>query len=225
MSGSEDLLPLDSHLDLPQPVKAALLDMGLACVAAELALAQARLLERQATAAAERADVSGPEAFYQRQYAGDLVDSAIGYADRLTVAYTMASATYASYAATVGAEAGAGRRLGAADPVSVLPSQILGQPQRYVPLIQLAPHNDVETELIDDHNQQLAEDHRSLHDVMAGVLEAGPATVYDDPSQSAHRPAGSVSLITQLPEALHRYATTCVSAIGLATRQRRDGQA
>jgi hypothetical protein len=222
MSETHDLLPIGWDLDVPDGVRATLLDLGIACNEAALALNQAYLLYRWSVhgcEAAEAAEACGEVTNHRRQYARQWFDCTVSYVDQLTAVYTATAATFAGYAARLGATLAARGRLPAElpGPVPVLPSHVLGEPDTHVPLVQLRPAGTGGSSII-THNAELAAQRRRVMEMIGVAVESHPIHVYDDPARVADRPAESVGLSVDLADALHGYAAACVWGIGLATR-------
>jgi len=222
MSETHDLLPIGWDLDVPDGVRATLLDLGIACNEAALALNQAHLLYRWSVhgcEAAEAAEAYGEVSNHRRQYARQWFDCTISYVDQLTAVYTATAATFAGYAARLGATLAARGRLPAElpDPAPIRPSHVLGEPDTHVPLVQLRPAGTGGGPIV-THNAELVAQHERVMEMVDVAVESHPIHVYDDPARVADRPAESVGLSVDLADALHGYAAACVWGIGLATR-------
>jgi hypothetical protein len=222
MSETHDLLPIGWGLDVPDGVRGILLDLGIACNEAALAVNQAHLLYRcsvHGCETAEAAEACGEAARHRRQYARQWFDCTVSYVDQLTAVYTTTAAKFAGYAARLGTVLAARGRFPAVppDPAPIRPSHVLGAPDSLVPLVQL-PAGRAGGGRIVTHNGELAAQHRRVLEMIDVTVGSHPIDVYDDPARVANRPAETVGLGVDLADALHGYAAACVWGIGLATR-------
>jgi hypothetical protein len=217
MSDTHDLLPIAWGLDVPAPVSETLVDLGIACNEAALALDQAHLHHRSAISACDAAEADGPTAQHRWQFARDWCDCAVSYTDQLTAVYTRTAAVFAAYAVrVVGAFAKDGE-FPSVDPHPIQPSHVLSALDEHLPLVQM-PVLATAPVSIAEHNTELATQHQGLTVVVDLTVMSHPVDVYDDPSRLALRPADSVRLGGNLAHALHGYAAACAWAVGLATR-------
>lgn len=213
-----DLLPVGWGLSVPQRIADALVDMGTACNEAAIALDGAYLERRRSLNASQSADACGGKARYREYFARQWSDCTLSYTDQLTAVYTAAAGTFAAYAAAVGMALTTGSELPSADPEPLRPSRLLGEPEVYLPLVQLPVNALPDGERLVAHNNDLASKHRYLVDTMRITLRSQPVDVYDDPARLAVRSVQSIELHLSLAHALHGYAATCAWGVGLVTR-------
>jgi hypothetical protein len=218
MCETYDLLPVAWGLAVPRQVCDVLVDMGTACNEAALTLDGARVEHRRSINLADGAEACGEYAPFRRHFARRWFDCTLSYTDQLTAVYTMIAATFATYASAVALAVAAGREMPAPEAEPIAPSRLLGEPERYLPRVQMpvSAHRD-DAPLV-EHNDDLAARHRRLFEVVDTTLRSYPVHVYDDPGQLANRPARSIELHRHLAYALHGYAATCTWAVGLKTR-------
>jgi hypothetical protein len=217
-----ELLPVAGDLDLPAPVSAALIDLGIACNDAAAACDLAMHLQRTAITAGEAAIVGTTSGGFRQHAATLAVGCALSYGEQLTSTYAMLAATYAVAAAEVASRAAAGQTPHPPQPALVAPSRVLADPQRQVPQVTLPVGLPPDPTIV-DHNRQLAAAHRRLAEVIATVRDSSAQDsstldAYDAPHRVAARPDGAIDLSGELPDALHAYAAACCWAIGLARR-------
>src|SRR6266516_3532956 len=124
-----DLLPVSWGLEMPRPVCTALVDMGIACNEAALALYDAHLEQRRALGLLHGIDACADIAPLRRHFGRLWFDAALSYSDQLTGVYTLLAGTFADYAARVAAAVAAGGNLPTPDPRPVAPSLLLGAPE------------------------------------------------------------------------------------------------
>jgi hypothetical protein len=218
MSDTYDLLPVAWGLAVPRRVCDALVDMGTACNDAVLTLDGAYVEHRRAIHLADGAEACGEYAPSRRHFARRWFDCTLSYTDQLTAVYTMTAGSFARYATAVAVAIAGGREPPAPDPEPIAPSRLLGNPDMYLPLVQMPIGRRRGDAPLVEHNADLAQQHRGLVEVLDTTLRCHPIDVYDDPSKLANRPARSIDLHRHLARALHGYAATCVWAVGLKTR-------
>jgi hypothetical protein len=217
MSETHDLLPVGWGLTVPPPISETLVDLGIACNEASLALDQAHLQHRAAISACDAAEACGPTAAHRWQFARDWCDCAVSYTDQLTAVYTRTAAVFAAFAVRVASAFSEDGQFPPANPQPIQPSHVLSALVDHVPLVQLPVIPDA-TVPIHEHNTELATQHQDLTVVVDLTVRSHPADIYDDPSRLAHRPADSIRLGGDLAHALHGYGAACAWAVGLATR-------
>ena len=217
MSETHDLLPVGWGLTVPRPVSETLVDLGIACNEAALALDQAQLQHRYAISATDAAEAYGPTARHRWQFARDWCDCTLSYTDQLTAVYTRTAAVFGAYAVRVVAAFAQGGQFPAAEPPKVQPSHVLSALEDHLPLVQM-PALPEGALPVTEHNAELATQHQDLRLAVVLTNRSHPPDIYDDPSRLANRPGDSVRLGGQLAQALHGYAAACVWAVGLATR-------
>lgn len=217
MSDTHDLLPIDWGLAVPTPVSETLVDLGIACNEAALALDQGHLQHRYAISACNAAEVYGRAARHRWQFARAWCDCTMSYTDQLTGVYTRAAAVFGAYAVRVLAGLADDGELPSCDPRPVLPSHVLSALDDHLPLVQM-PMPPGSNQPITEHNAELASQHQDLTAVVDLTVRSHPVDIYDHPSRLANRPADSVRLGSNLAHALHGYAAACAWAVGLATR-------
>jgi hypothetical protein len=218
MSDTHDLLPIDWGLTVPPPVSETLVDLGIACNEAALALDQAHLQHRCAISACNAAEVYGRAARHRWQFARAWCDCTMSYTDQLTGVYTRAAAVFAAYAVRVVAGLADDGEFPSCDPRPVLPSDVLYALDDHLPLVQI-PVLAEAGQPIAEHNRELAIQHQDLTVAVDLTVRSHSVDIYDEPSRLANRPADSVRLGSNLAHALHGYAAACAWAVGLATRQ------
>jgi hypothetical protein len=217
MSGTHDLLPVGWGLAVPRQVSETLLDMGIACNEAALALDQAYLQHRRSINMGHTAAPYGDATVHQRQFARHWCDCTISYTDQLLAVYTATAAMFATYAVSLVTTFASSGEFSLACPAAVQPSQVLGAPEVHVPLVQIPVGPEADRRIV-DHNSELVARHQGLMRAVDLTVESHPLGVFDDRARLTNRPARSVELSVDLAHALHGYAATCAWAIGLATR-------
>jgi hypothetical protein len=198
-------------------VSETLVDLGVACNEAALALDQAQLQHRYAISACDAAEADGTTARHRWQFARDWCDCVMSYADQLTAVYTRTAATFAVYAVRVVQAFAKNGGFPSADPDPIQPSDVLCALDDHVPLVQM-PVVPQAARPIAEHNTELATQHEGLTVVVDLTTKSHPTDIYDDPARLANRPVDSVRLGVDLAHALHGYAAACAWAVGLATR-------
>jgi hypothetical protein len=74
-------------------------------------------------------------------------------------------------------------------------------------------------DVIAGQNAQLNAAHKQLVTAMAATRDSHPLHIFDDPAALAGRPRPAVELGTDLPVALHRFASVCAWAAAMALAQ------
>jgi hypothetical protein len=217
MSQTYDLLPVHGQLRLPMHVQEMLVSVGSVCNDLALAVDEALLLDRRAAHLGEAAPGSPALAGWWRGLAGHRSRAAVSHLEQMTAIYALGVAAYAGYAAALAGALVGGATLPAWPGSPTRPSQLLRQPEVFLPLVQLVDDRaGIDTA---DCNEQLRQCHRQALEAAGSVASAGLADAYDNPAALACRPDGSVDVGVLYPQALHRYAAECVWAVGLLTRQ------
>ncbi|GIH18970.1 hypothetical protein [Rugosimonospora africana] len=211
---THDPLGSSTDLDLPDAVVDVLVDLGLACNAAVVAITHAQTAELSAREAAVAVSATRRSLRWCQRTHGNIALSALTYADMLTAEYAVVAANYAVDAANVAADLLAGRQPQVPEAGRLLPSHVLANLDTSVPLIQIPPSR-FDQEIAAGHNEQLVAFHSELVSVIRQRLPASATTDYDDIALAAHRQAGSTELVLEFPAALHGYASALTSMLQL----------
>ena len=212
-----DLLPVAWGLAIPRPISDSLLDMELACNDATLLVDVAQLEHRRSLNGAGLAEASGSTARYRGHLASQVLECTLTYIDQLAAAYTAAACTLATYASAVAVALRLGQELPVPDPEPVLPSRVLAEPERHVPLVQLGAAVR-EDDAVIAHDAELVGHHGDVLEKIATAVRFQPPHAYDEPSRLASRPLPVFELQLGLARALHCYGANCAWALALATR-------
>jgi hypothetical protein len=195
-----------------------LLDMGVACNDAALALKAAYVEHVRSINSAAWAEACGDRARHRGHFAGFWLECTVSYTDQLTAAYTTIASTFVAYATAVATALAAGAHLPTAHPDPIRPSRILCEPDIYLPLVQMPAKTNDDNHPLARHNDELAAHHRTLIGLVDSTVRSHPVDLYDDPSRLATRAVRSAELQRNLANSLHAYAAMCTWAVGLATR-------
>jgi len=214
MTHTYELLPAAWSRAMPTGLGSNLLDMGVSCNEAALALNCALMERRRSVHVCEVMEAAGTRGERLR-FGRTWCDATLSYTDQLTALYTCVAATYASYSATVAVAVIAGRPA-PDEPEPVRPSLLLLEPQRYLPLVRLAePSADPATL---DHNDSVARQHEELTKAVTDTVRHLPLDAYDDPGALAAWSSRAINVDVRLARSLHGYGAVCAWAIGLVSR-------
>lgn len=213
----QQLLQPDAGTDLPPAVRQALIDMGIACNDAAVAVNQAYALQLQTLAAME-----AHQARQQQQHslttfvAEDLVRSADNFHAQLVVVYARTTAIYAGYASQVATDV-AGRKTPRIPGSEVIrPSDLVHALDIYLPQVRFTAEHG-EQKVVDEQNADIAQTRKTLVDLVTHQLQGEAMSSYDDPADVTWGSSGSPELLVGFPEALHVYAATLVWAFSVFT--------
>src|SRR2546430_13856165 len=88
--------------------------------------------------------------------------------------------------------AAAGREMPVPEAEPIAPSRLLGEPEVYLPLVQMPVSGHRDDAPLVEHNNDLAGRHRRLLEDVDTTLPSYPVHVYHDPGHPANRPAPSI---------------------------------
>ena len=209
------LLEVGMGTALPTSIRQTLIDIGVSCNAAVLALNYAEIELQQAQAA--RAELhSGPTRFpWQARGIDDRVTCADAHRDHLAVVLARSATPYAAYVAQVAVEVAAGRTPALPESAMPLPSQLINDPARFLPVIRFPG----ESEALQDQNADVDAARQALLAVIDDDRRTGAATRYDDVRVGQRPSHDAVGELTLFPEALLAYASTLTWALGVFTKR------
>jgi len=210
---TEQLLPPDVGITLPQPVRSALVDMGIACNQAAIAVTQAYTIQMQMVAASESIEARQQPHGLHSAVTQDLSRSADTYHAQLVVVLARAATTYAVYASQVAAAVAAHRTPPTPDPAVIRPSDVITALDLYLPEICFTADHG-EPRVVAEQNADIAQTRKILTDLITHQLKDEPGSGYDDPAHVASEHGGSHDVLVGFPVALHAYAATLVWATG-----------
>ena len=195
-------------------------DNAFACNDAALLVEEARLQELRANNGADRIRQLDVRVVSTRQ--AKLFDAAarcaLSYFDQTVGIYTNAAIAFALTAVTVLTAVVTGQTPEVQPGSDPLPSQVLGAPDTYFPLITIGETSAIRDDVVTDQNAYLRDAHANLMATLAAARQRLPLNVFDDPAALATRPATAVDLNPEVPDALHRFASACTWAAALAAK-------
>lgn len=211
------VLPTDAGLELPGMVRQALVDHGLACSLAAVAVNQAAQLDEQAGTQCDHVEVlrRGEQV---ASAAGDVAEATDRFYTLSLVALARAAAAYAVYASQLALQIAAGEPV--TDSVETAPrlkpSDLITALGTYLPALSFEPRDDSERQQVADLNADLQRSYRDLNNVITHQLQGMDVTVYDDLS-AATKLASQTEVPDVFPFALYAYAATVAWTVGMLT--------
>jgi hypothetical protein len=211
------VLPTDAGLNLPEPVRQALVDHGLACNLVAVAVNQAAQLDEQAGAQHDHM-----EALRRGEpvdtAAGDVAEATDRFHSLTLVALARAATTYAVYATQLAVQIAAGEPV--TDPGDAMPrlkpSDLIAALGRYLPPLSFEPREDSERQQVADLNADIQRSYRDLNNVISHQLHGVDVTLYDDLSAATKLDA-KIEVLEVFPFAVYDYAATVAWAVGMRT--------
>ncbi|GAA2470681.1 hypothetical protein [Winogradskya humida] len=208
------LLEADMGGRLPSPVRQTLIGIGVHCNDTVLALNSAESAVLRAQAARAAFD-SGPAAFpWQAQAINQWVTAAEAYRDRLAVALAHCVVPYAVFVSRVASDVVAGRTPAMPAVGEVLPSQLIADGARLLPVITFQD----EREAVTVQNAEVAAVRVDLFDIIDDERRANSASRYDDPLAAKRLAKDFPGDLAEFPAALLTYASTLAWAVGVYTK-------
>jgi hypothetical protein len=206
---------------LPHAVREALIDIGIVCNDAALALNAVHVELARAHCARDVLH-SGSSGFaWRAQQVNDMAKCVDAHRDRLAVILARSAAWYAVYASQVATQVLRGDPPTPPTGGGMLPSKLIDDAERLLPSITFR----VTRASLTDQNNDVAAAREVLFNVIADHRRAGSAVRYDDPyaaEQNARRFAGEA---TEFPDALLAYASALTWALGVYTGVAASGRA
>ncbi|MGI5214912.1 hypothetical protein [Plantactinospora sp. CA-290183] len=197
---THELIPMHASLSLPNLVIDRLADLGIACNSVVDAIRFANLGERRAQGLIDLAESDRRNMTSTLGAAHELAISELAHMDHLFFRYAKYAGMYATYAVRVAAAVAAGRLPPDSDVMPVRPSDVIREPQVYVPLVRLGQEGT------------LVATHAAVMETLLGMT-GETARFYRDDRARWPRPAGSVEVNHSFPKALHAYAAALAFAV------------
>jgi len=211
------VLPSDAGLTLPAPIRQALVDHGLACNVAAVAVNQAAQLDQQAIV--QRDHIEALVRGDQLARAADDVGQATDRFHTLTlVALARAATAYAVYSSQIAVQIAAGHAV--TEPgdsaLRLKPSDVMAATSRYLPPLSFTPRDHDEHQQVADLNADIRRSYHDLTNVITHHLHGYDVALYDDLPAAAKLDA-KTEVADVLPLALYDYASTLGWAVGMLT--------
>jgi hypothetical protein len=211
------VLPPDAGLNLPAPIRQALVDHGIACNLAARAVNQAADLDQQAIT--ERDHI---EALVRGDQLARAVEDVAVAADRFhtltLVGLARAATAYAVYSSQIAVQVAADQPVTDAgdSALRLKPSDVITAAGMYLPPLSFSSRGQSETQQVADLNANVQRSYLALNSVITNNLQGCDVTLYDDLT-AATRIDARATVPDVFPIALYDYAATVAEAVGMLT--------